>query len=129
MNKWIAIAAAVGLYVYVTRRPKWIDDVLMRCYSKDFLSNGEVNKEATVAAADYGVPTKWVIYLQQQGVPKDPIALSLAASAILGVMQKKGAPKNTTPEELAKYKNAVLQEVLAKHKGAAPAEMLAKVKK
>jgi hypothetical protein len=116
MNKWIAIAALMGLYIYVTRRPKWVDDVLMRCYSKDFLSNGEVNKEATVAAADYGVPTKWVIYLQEQGIPEDQMALSLAAASILDVMQEKGAPKNATPEELTKYKNAVLQEVLARAK-------------
>jgi hypothetical protein len=116
MNKWIAIAALLGLYVYTTRRPKWVDDVLMRCYSKDFLSNGEVNKEANIAAADYGVPSKWVIYLQEQGVPKEQMALSLAAAAILDVMQKKGKPKNATPEELTKYKNAILQEVLARVK-------------
>ena len=112
MNKWLIAGALAAYYVYSTRRPKWLDDVLMRCYAKDYLANGQVEVDAANAAAEYGMPTKWLVWLHEKGIPKE--LLSLASKAVGNELLRKGPPKNATPEELERYKMEILNSVLAR---------------
>jgi len=103
-------------------RPQWIDDVLLRGFSADHVSQKAAKdpnfEEASKVAAEAGLPVTWVLALMKAGVKLADI--EPAAKSVVQTMKNMGVPVDMLPETLAAYRDKVLSVVAgsyAKAKG------------
>lgn len=107
----IALAILIGLWVS-SRRPKWVDDVLLRLYAADHLGTGEKDQYVANIALDYGVPVTWVEKLKAMGVPNDKLAKY--TNEIIEKMIEVGPPSDTKTNTLVVYRDTVICKAVGK---------------
>jgi len=107
----LGVAVAAGLWLS-SRRPKWVDDTLLRLYAKDHLGSGEKNEYVANVALDYGVPVTWVEQLKSMGVPDNK--LPEYTNEIIEQMITLGPPGDSRADTLELYKAAVIKRALGK---------------
>jgi len=114
--RWVLIGG-LGWAAYKTLtggRPEWMDDVLLRAFSKDHVAKDATQdpnfEAASKVAAEVGLPVAWVLALMKAGVTMADI--EPAARDVVQTMQQMGVPVNMLPATLAAYRDKVLGVVI-----------------
>ena len=110
VNWLIPIVAIVGWIWYQSRRPKWVDDLLLRSYASDHMADGRKDPYAAQVSGDYGVPLVWIYSLKEKGVPNDK--LPKYANEVIEQMIKLGPPSSTDKATLDHYRDSVLTKTV-----------------
>jgi hypothetical protein len=111
---WAVVGVGLWWWCQPASRPTWVDDIVLRAYASDHLVDPGTTpeqqalfEEASTVGAEYGLPTAWVLWLQQQGVK--PQQLDEAANEVVAQMVEVGPPENQLPPTLAQYRDRVLR--------------------
>jgi hypothetical protein len=110
--KWMIPLLALAVLVwYTSRRPVWVDDLLLRAYARDHVADGRKDPVAAEVSGEYGVPLKWVYTLQAKGVPHDK--LGDYTNAVVEEIIRLGPPSDMRTDTLNSYRDTVLNTVVS----------------
>jgi len=112
---WAVIGGVVWAAWQAYGRPEWVDDVLLRAFSADHVTQESAKdpnfEAASKVAAEVGLPVAWVLALMKAGIKLADV--EPAAKDVIATMEKMGIPVNMLPATLAAYRDKVLSMVVA----------------
>tara|TARA_Y100000034_G_scaffold116189_1_gene154218 strand:+ start:2878 stop:3270 length:393 start_codon:yes stop_codon:yes gene_type:complete len=113
--KWAVIGGVVLTAWHALARPEWVDDVLLRAFSADHVSQSAAQdpnfEEASRVASEVGLPVAWVLALMKAGVKLADI--EPAAKDLITTMKQMGVPVDMLPATLVAYRDKVMSAVVA----------------